>query len=55
MPDRCAAKSQPCPKPILDLIERFELHAETYRQQTYNETQVRRMEASGTDRHDFGI
>ena len=27
---------------MLDLIERFELHADTYRRQEYNETQVRR-------------
>ncbi len=42
MADCPAAKSQPCPRSILDLIERFDLHADTYRQQTYNETQVRR-------------
>jgi len=42
MADRPFAQSQPCPQPILDLIGRFELHAETYRRQEYNETQVRR-------------
>ena len=42
MPDRPGAKPQPCPRSILDLIERFDLHAETYRRQEYNETQVRR-------------
>jgi len=42
MADRPAAESQPCPQPILDLIERFELLAETCRRQEYNETQVRR-------------
>lgn len=31
-----------CPRAVLDLIERFDLHAETYRRQDYNETQVRR-------------
>jgi hypothetical protein len=31
MADRPGAEPQPCPQPILDLIERFELHAETYR------------------------
>lgn len=34
--------SPDCPEAILDLIARFELHAETYRRQEYNETQVRR-------------
>ena len=33
---------QDCPKTILELVERFELHAEAYRRQEYNETQVRR-------------
>ena len=42
MPERSRTTTQPCPQPILDLIERFELHAETYRRQEYNETQVRR-------------
>ena len=42
MPDRSAAKPQSCPQTILDLIERFELHHETYQQATYNETQARR-------------
>jgi len=42
MPDRTTAKSQSCPQTILDLIERFELHSETYQRETYNETQVRR-------------
>ena len=35
-------KSPDCPRSVLDLIERFELHRETYKGQTYNETQVRR-------------
>ena len=42
MPDRSDASSHPCPQSVLDLTERFELHAETYRRQEYNETQVRR-------------
>ena len=42
MPDRSTAKSQSCPKPILDLIVRFDLHRDTYQRETYNETQVRR-------------
>jgi predicted type IV restriction endonuclease len=41
MPDRSGTESQICPRTILYLIERFELHADAYRQQTYNETQVR--------------
>ena len=31
-----------CPRAILDLVERFDLHRETYRRDAYNETQVRR-------------
>lgn len=42
MPDRSTAKSQSCPQAILDLIERFDLHRETYQRETYNETQDRR-------------
>jgi len=37
-----AAKSTPAPRGILDLVQRFAQHQETYKQQTYNETQVRR-------------
>ena len=36
------AKTLPCPQTVLDLIERFELHADAYRRDSYNETQVRR-------------
>ena len=35
-------KSSDCPRSVLDLIERFELHRDTYKRQTYNEAQVRR-------------
>jgi len=42
MPDRSGTKAQSCPQTIFDLIERFELHGETYRRETYNKTQVRR-------------
>lgn len=42
MPDRSDTKSQICPSTIFDLIERFDLHRETYQRETYNETQVRR-------------
>jgi len=42
MPDRSGTKAHPCPQTILDLIERFDLHRETYQRETYNETQVRR-------------
>jgi predicted type IV restriction endonuclease len=42
MTGRSTQTSHPCPQTILDLIVRFELHAETYRRETYNETQVRR-------------
>ena len=31
-----------CPASVLELVARFDLHSETYKQQTYNETQVRR-------------
>ncbi|MDO8632414.1 MAG: hypothetical protein Q7R41_18180 [Phycisphaerales bacterium] len=42
MADRRDAPSRPCPQSVLDLIERFELHADAYRRDSYNETQVRR-------------
>lgn len=32
----------PVPKPILSLVERFELHLDAYRSGKYNETQLRR-------------
>ena len=35
-------KSPDCPRSVLDLIERFELHRDTYKRQTYNEAEVRR-------------
>ncbi|MGB2984861.1 MAG: N-6 DNA methylase [Phycisphaerae bacterium] len=31
-----------CPASVLELVARFDLHSGTYKQQTYNETQVRR-------------
>ena len=31
-----------CPASVLELVARFDLHSKTYKQQTYNETQVRR-------------
>ncbi|MCH7792749.1 MAG: type I restriction enzyme HsdR N-terminal domain-containing protein [Planctomycetes bacterium] len=34
--------AQSCPASVLDLVARFDLHSGTYKQQTYNETQVRR-------------
>ena len=42
MPDSSRTKATLCPQTIRDLIERFELHRETYQRETYNETQVRR-------------
>ena len=37
-----SVKSLECPRAVLDLIERFELHRDTYKKPGYNETQVRR-------------
>lgn len=42
MADHRDTPPRPCPQSVLDLIERFELHADAYRRQEYNETQVRR-------------
>ncbi|MFQ5495719.1 MAG: hypothetical protein ACE5EX_10105, partial [Phycisphaerae bacterium] len=37
-----AAKPTPPPKSVLQLVQRFAQHRETYKQPAYNETQVRR-------------
>jgi hypothetical protein len=42
MPASTRTPEPPCPPSVLELVERFALHRETYRQATYNETQVRR-------------
>ena len=42
MPATKVAQSHACPQAVLNLVERYDLHIETYRQQGYNETQVRR-------------
>ena len=31
-----------CPESVRSLVERFDVHIETYKEQAYNETQVRR-------------
>jgi predicted type IV restriction endonuclease len=35
-------KASECPPGVLELVDRFDQHREAYKQQTYNETQVRR-------------
>ncbi|UCE60893.1 MAG: N-6 DNA methylase [Phycisphaerales bacterium] len=35
-------RTKECPESVLELTRRFELHRDTYRKPTYNETQVRR-------------
>jgi hypothetical protein len=58
MSDPGGLKSPSCPRSVLDLIERFELHRETYKRPGYNETQVRRefidpmFKALGWDAHE---
>lgn len=42
MPDETRTATGPCPQTVLDLIARFDLHAETYRRETWTETQIRR-------------
>ena len=42
MPKTTVARASPPPKTVLDLVRRFAQHQETYKQQGYNETQVRR-------------
>ena len=37
-----ASKASTTPKSVLQLVQRFARHQETYKQQVYNETQVRR-------------
>ena len=42
MPRNETSRTGSCPPQVVKLVERFDLHKDTYKLQTYNETQVRR-------------